>query len=68
MRNIDDFFQWLEARQLRNTLMHEYMEDSATFAKNLQLAEQYSRLLLATCQRIRNDAATRLRIALHELP
>jgi hypothetical protein len=65
---LEDVSQWLEARQLRNTLIHEYMEDSATFAENIQLAEQYSHLLLATYQRIHNDAATRLNIAPHELP
>ena len=30
---LEDVSQWLEARQLRNTLIHEYMEDSATFAE-----------------------------------
>jgi hypothetical protein len=63
-----DVSQWLEARQLRNTLIHEYMEDSATFAENIQLAERYSHLLLETYHRLRNDAATRLNIAPHELP
>jgi len=65
---LEDVSQWLEARQLRNTLIHEYMEDSATFAENIQLAERYSHLLLETYHRLRNDAATRLSIAPHELP
>jgi len=65
---LEDASQWLEARQLRNNLIHEYMEDSAAFAENIQLAGHYSHLLLETYQRVRNDAATRLNIPPHELP
>ncbi|MEF3192679.1 MAG: hypothetical protein K6346_00430 [Halothiobacillaceae bacterium] len=65
---LTDVSEWLEARQLRNSLIHEYMEDSVTFAENIQLAERYSHLLLETYLRVRSDAATRLNIAPHELP
>lgn len=57
---IEDVASWLEARQLRNRLVHEYITDSDTFAKDLQLAEAYSRMLVATLRRLRDDARTRL--------
>ena len=60
--------RWLEARQLRNRLIHEYMESPSDFAANLQLARELSLLVMATYNRTREDAATRLGIGPDNLP
>lgn len=60
--------RWLEARQLRNRLIHEYMESPEDFAANLQLARELSLMVLATYNRTREDAVTRLGIPASELP
>lgn len=59
---------WLEARQLRNRLIHEYMTDAASFAEDLNLAEAYSRMLIDTCRRLGEDAQTRMGFPAHVLP
>jgi hypothetical protein len=64
---VEDVASWLEARQLRNRLIHEYMTDSAAFAEDLNLAETYSRMLIETYLRLREDAVTRLKIAASQL-
>jgi len=38
--------QWLEARALRNKLVHEYMVDAEEFAQSLNLANDLSAMLL----------------------
>jgi len=53
--------EWLEARALRNKLVHEYMVDAEVFAQSLNLANELSAVLLQTWQRIQlyvdgNDA------------
>ncbi|MDY0330909.1 MAG: hypothetical protein RBR52_10480 [Thiomonas sp.] len=65
---IENTDQWLEARQLRNRLVHEYMEDSTFFAASIQLAEGYCAMLLDTYQRLRKDVVHRLGIAQADLP
>jgi len=42
--------QWLEARALRNRLVHEYMVDAEEFAQSLILADELSQMLLQTWQ------------------
>ncbi|MDD5365090.1 MAG: hypothetical protein PHR30_07100 [Gallionellaceae bacterium] len=59
---------WLEARQLRNRLIHEYMMDAASFAEDLNLAEAYSRMLIDTYRRLRTDALTRMALPDDALP
>ena len=51
--------QWLEARNLPNRLIHEYMTDPARFAEDLMLAREYSLMLLDTFNRMRRDAIER---------
>ncbi len=65
---LEDVASWLEARQLRSRLIHEYMTNSAAFAEDLRLAEEYSRMLLGTVQRLYSDAISRLNIPANELP
>lgn len=65
---LENVAAWLEARQLRNRLIHEYMTNSTAFAEDLRLAEEYSRMLLNTVQRLRSDAITLLNIPERDLP
>ena len=59
---------WLEARKLRNRLIHEYMTDPTGFAEDLNLANHYTTMLLATYQRMRADIAIRLGVSSERLP
>ena len=59
---------WLEARNLRNRLVHEYMTDAGEFAQNLLLAKQYSLMLINTYNRLRADAMERLHVEQARLP
>lgn len=52
--------RWLEMRNLRNRLVHEYMTDSAKFAQDLLLAKEYSLVLIETFNCLRQDAKTRM--------
>jgi len=45
---VADVSGWLEARKLRNRLVHEYMEDAEEFAEGLNLASRYSLMLMDT--------------------
>jgi hypothetical protein len=65
---LQDVTEWLEARALRNRLVHEYMTDSAAFAADLGLAYGYCLLLVDTYNRVRSDAAARLGITEAVLP
>ncbi|MBI2318648.1 MAG: hypothetical protein HYU75_17065 [Betaproteobacteria bacterium] len=51
---------WLEARTLRNRLVHEYMEDAEDFAEGLTLASRYSLMLMDTYNRVRDFALHRM--------
>jgi len=59
---------WLEARKLRNRLVHEYMEDPEEFAEGLNLAGEYSLMPMDTYNRVRNFAQRRMDIAETNLP
>jgi hypothetical protein len=65
---VEDVAAWLEARQLRNRLVHEYMTDHASFAGDLKLAEAYSHILFETYRRLCADAIARLKIPAEKLP
>jgi len=52
--------RWLEARNLRNRLVHEYMTDPAKFIEDVALAKEYSLMLMETFNRLRQDAMTRM--------
>jgi hypothetical protein len=60
--------QWLEARNLRNRLVHEYMTDPVRFAEDLLLAREYSLMLLDTFNRMRRDAIERMGHEAESLP
>lgn len=63
-----DTQNWLEARKLRNQLVHEYMENAGGFAEALQLTLRYSLMLMDTYNRVREFAEHRLGISSAELP
>ncbi|TFH86588.1 hypothetical protein EQG41_11595 [Billgrantia azerbaijanica] len=58
---------WLAARKLRNQLIHEYMQDPSAFADALQAAKAASLMLMATYNRVRDFADTRMSLEA-ELP
>lgn len=60
--------QWLEMRNLRNRLVHEYMTAPAKFAEDLILAKEYSLILIETYNRVRQDAITRMGHKKENLP
>ncbi len=52
--------RWLEMRNLRNRLVHEYMTSATKFVEDLKLAREYSLMLMETFNRLRQDAMTRM--------
>lgn len=65
---IEDVGAWLEARNLRNKLVHEYMEDTGNFSEALNLAREYSLMLLRTYNHIRDFAQRRMPLPANHLP
>ncbi len=65
---IDSAEDWLVARELRNRLVHEYMNDPHAFAGDLQEAPGYATMLLHVHDRVRDFAAQRMAIAGQQLP
>ncbi len=65
---VNNVENWLEARKLRNHLVHEYMEDAEAFAEDLVLAREYSIMLLDTFNRLHNFVAKRMEIEEATLP
>ncbi|WPL23878.1 nucleotidyltransferase substrate binding protein [Thiorhodovibrio frisius] len=64
---LEDSTQWLEARQLRNRLVHEYCTDPVTFARDINLAEAYGRMLIRTYAQLHTDAVTRFGVVEQDL-
>jgi hypothetical protein len=52
--------RWLQARKLRNRLIHEYMVDPTAFAADLHLAREFTDMLMKTYERVCEFAATRM--------
>lgn len=65
---MEDVERWLEARKLRNRLVHEYLESPEIFAEDLALAKEYSHLLLDSYNRLREFAVNRMGINETRLP
>ena len=65
---LPDVEQWLEARKLRNRLVHEYMTDPAGFAESINLAVQFTPMLIEVYNRVRNNALERMKIEADALP
>lgn len=60
--------RWLEMRNLRNRLVHEYMTNAANFVEDLMLARECSLMLMETYRRLRLDAITRMGHTPENLP
>ncbi|MFQ5488387.1 MAG: hypothetical protein ACE5ET_08110 [Gammaproteobacteria bacterium] len=65
---VENVEHWLAARKLRNRLVHEYMENVETFAEDLRLAKEYTRLLIDTYNHLRTFCITRMGIDEKKLP
>lgn len=65
---VDSVEQWLEARKLRNRLVHEYMQNPEFFAQDLKLAREYTGLLMSVYNNLRTYAAKRMGIDEERLP
>ena len=65
---VESVEDWLTARQLRNRLVHEYMEKPDAFAEDLMLAREYTGLLLGTFNNLRDFAAHRMGVDDTRLP
>ena len=51
--------QWLELRQLRNQMIHEYIEDLTILADALQTADQYHGFIVGVAEAIIQDLENR---------
>lgn len=60
---LDSVEHWLEARELRNRLVHEYEDQMDRFKHHLELARDYFLILAATHQKIGDHACRSLGIA-----
>lgn len=65
---IESVEQWLQARRLRNVLIHEYMVSEADFAVNLLQAKQYCQLFTDCFNRVRDFSEFRMGIDKQHLP
>lgn len=59
---VESVERWLEARALRNRLVHEYIGRADDFAADLLLAKEYSLVLVDSYNRLRAFAAERMGI------
>lgn len=57
---LNSTLEWLDARNLRNKLVHEYMEDPAQFVQALYQAHEYVPKLIETYNAIIRYAGTHL--------
>lgn len=57
---VDSTVAWLDMRNLRNKLVHEYMEDAQQFIQALYQAHEYVPRLIAAYNAIRRHIADRL--------
>lgn len=60
--------RWLELRKLRNRLIHEYLEDPAAFAADLNLAREGSVMLFDVFNNLLAYARDRMAVPVAELP
>jgi hypothetical protein len=63
-----DAQRWLEARNLRNRLVHEYARCAEDFARDLMLAKESTSLLIATYNQVGSFAADRMGLEKKSLP
>jgi hypothetical protein len=64
---LEDAATWLAVRQMRNSLIHEYLEDVHEFAAQLNMANTHVATLIAVYQGIREYALTTMGFAMDEI-
>jgi len=64
---VDNVEHWLEARELRNKLVHEYVEHMIEFKESLELARSFVDMLSAAHEKVGKHACQSLDIELSEL-
>ena len=65
---IEDVQPWLEARNLRNRLIHEYASLPEDFAADLILAQGYTPMLMSVYNKVRRFAVERMGLEEANLP
>lgn len=65
---VEDAALWIDIRQRRNQLIHEYADDQARFAEAIISACRNVEVLVATYNRLRSYAIERMAISESELP
>lgn len=65
---VESVERWLEARKLRNRLIHEYMEDPVLFSEDIALARDYSSMLLETYNNVCEYALRKMAIDERRVP
>lgn len=65
---IESVERWLEAGKLRNRLVHEYMVNAEVFVEGLQLARDYSLMILDSYNRLCLFATSRMGIKKSLIP
>lgn len=65
---IESVERWLEARQLSNRLVHEYMVNAEIFVEDLQLARDYSLMILQSYNQLCSFATSRMGIKDNAIP
>lgn len=64
---VDSVERWLEARELRNRLVHEYVEHMVEFKESLELARSFVDMLSAAHEKVGDYACRSLDIQPSEL-
>ena len=65
---IESVDKWLQARKLRNRLVHEYMESEEDFAEDILAAKEYSVLLVESYNHLCEFAEKRMSISTDRIP
>ena len=65
---IENVEEWLQARKLRDVLVHEYMESESDFTENLLLAKRHCKMFGDCFNQVRTYVESRMDIKTHCLP
>jgi len=65
---VENVEYWLEARKLRNALVHEYMESTQRFAEDINLAKKYALQFFETYNNLHAYAQERMELTANLLP
>lgn len=65
---VDSVDNWLIARKLRNRLVHEYMEAPQAFSDDLNMAKEFSKMLIGTYNQLWEYSGSRMQLDKDYLP